>query len=764
MRRLLFSILCLCSTLMLYSQAYSGRILDEKNTPIPYVNVVLLQVSDSTFINGCITNHEGKFILGNDLAISKIVLKISHVGYRTQIIQPQTYELGDVLLVEEGNALQEVVIKVKKPLFDLNSGVLTANVKGTIYNKLGTASDVLRQLPFVIDKGGKIEVFGRGIPLIFLNNRQIRNENELEQLKSENIKDIQIILNPGSQYSSNVESVIKIATLRPQDEGLGGAFSVRGKQKRMFVHNEQLDVTYRKGGWDLFSTISYNGDKWRQSQIGKEFFTHNDDKYSIFNNGNIGFENKNLNLVGGLNFNQKHNHIGFRYSFSKSFDVPAYIRYDDCYSMKNEVLTPYSINNETERNGSAHYINTYYRRESENKSTLNLEATVVTRNNFRSDVAVENRERQEIIVPSEGSDKSDLYVFKVWGNCRLWNGSLEIGAEGTRTINKQIYITKNQDMLFLRNTITEVKQNALSTYVSYTKNWKHLSANVGLRHEYVSYDYFLNGEKDVYDDYHNFFPSISVSYKKDKFAVSFSYRTTFIRPYYNALRSNISYTDSFNYESGNPNLKTNVNHRLGILIHYNDFTMDLNYRFRVDDIMLYQYLYKNNPIVMTSFTNHDRRMFYANISYSPSISFWKPTFELGLSSQNMCYKGYDYDKPVFNYGWRNMFLLPNNWMMTFNLYGSSYGHTGFEVSRPTFNSDVSIKKSFGKTLDLYLGAMDLFNTYRERWIIRMQDDISYEKWNDIDYRCFYVRAVLKLNKASNKYKGGTAGASERSRL
>lgn len=278
MRRLLFSILCLCSTLMLYSQAYSGRILDEKNTPIPYVNVVLLQVSDSTFINGCITNHEGKFILGNDLAISKIVLKISHVGYRTQIIQPQTYELGDVLLVEEGNALQEVVIKVKKPLFDLNSGVLTANVKGTIYNKLGTASDVLRQLPFVIDKGGKIEVFGRGIPLIFLNNRQIRNENELEQLKSENIKDIQIILNPGSQYSSNVESVIKIATLRPQDEGLGGAFSVRGKQKRMFVHNEQLDVTYRKGGWDLFSTISYNGDKWRQSQIGKEFFTHNDDK------------------------------------------------------------------------------------------------------------------------------------------------------------------------------------------------------------------------------------------------------------------------------------------------------------------------------------------------------------------------------------------------------------------------------------------------------------------------------------------------------
>lgn len=764
MRRILVTFFFVYSIFVIYSQTYTGRILDGQQTPIPYANVVLLQVSDSTFIGGCITDNEGKFILENGWAVSNIALKISHVGYRTKIIQPQTYELGDILLVEEGNALQEVVIKAQKPVFDMKSGVLTADVKGTIYSKLGTASEVLRQLPFVIDKGSKIEVFGRGTPLIYLNNRQIRNENELEQLKSEDIKDVQIIMNPGSQYSSNVESVIKITTLRPQTEGLGGTLSVRGRQKRMFVHNEQLDVTYRKGGLDLFSTISYNEDKWRQSQIGKEYFIHNDDKYNIFNKGNIGFENKNLNLIGGFNYIQGHNHIGLRYSFSKSFDVPAYIRYDDCYSMKNDDLIPYSINNETERSGTVHYINTYYRREYENKSTLNVEATFVNRNNSRFDVAVEDREKQEIVVPSEGNDKSDLYAFRAWGNFPLWNGSLEIGTEGSKTINKQTYMMKNQNMLFLHSTTTDVKQNALSTYLSYTKNWKHLSVNVGLRHEYVNYDYFLNGEKDMYDEYHNLFPSISVSYKKNKFAMAFSYRTTFIKPYYNALRSNISYTDSFNYESGNPNLKTNVNHRLGLLIHYNDFTVDLNYRFRVNDIMLYQYLYEDNPIVMTSFTNHDRRIFYTGISYSPSIFLWKPTFNVGLSIQNMRYKGNDYDKPIFSYGWRNMFLLPNNWLVTFDLNGASYGHSGFEVSRPTFNSNVSIKKSFGKTLDLYWGVMDLFNTYRERWIMRMQDNISYEKWNDIDYRCFYVRAVVKLNKASNKYKGGTAGASERSRL
>ena len=764
MRRILVTFFCVYSVFVIYSQTYTGRILDGQQTPIPYANVVLLQVSDSTFIGGCITDNEGKFILENGLHVSNIALKISHVGYRTKMIQPQTYELGDILLVEEGNALQEVVIKAQKPVFDMKSDVLTADVKGTIYSKLGTASEVLRQLPFVIDKGSKIEVFGRGTPLIYLNNRQIRNENELEQLKSEDIKDVQIIMNPGSQYSSNVESVIKITTLRPQTEGLGGTLSVRGRQKRMFVHNEQLDVTYRKGSLDLFSTISYNGDKWRQSQIGKEYFIHNDNKYSIFNKGNIGFENKNLNLVGGFNYTQGHNHIGFRYSFSKTFDVPAYIRYDDCYSMKNDDLTPYSINNETNRNGVVHYINTYYRREYENKSTLNVEATFVNRNNSRFDVAIENREEQKIVVPSEGNDKSDLYAFRVWGNFLLWNGSLEIGTEGSKTKNEQIYMMKKQNMLFLHSTITDVKQNALSTYFSYTKNWKHLSANVGLRHEYVNYDHFLNGEKDMHDEYHNLFPSISVSYKKDKFAMSFSYRTTFIKPYYNALRSNISYTDSFNYESGNPDLKTNVNHRLGLLIHYNDFIVDLNYRFRVNDIMLYQYLYEDNPIVMTSYTNHDRRIFYTGISYSPSIFLWKPTFNVGLSIQNMYYKGNDYDKPIFSYGWRNMFLLPNNWLVTFDLNGASYGHSGFEVSRPTFNSNVSIKKSFGKTLDLYWGVMDLFNTYRERWIMRMQDNISYEKWNNIDYRCFYVRAVVKLNKASNKYKGGTAGASERSRL
>ena len=157
MRRILVTFFCVYSVFVIYSQTYTGRILDGQQTPIPYANVVLLQVSDSTFIGGCITDNEGKFILENGLHVSNIALKISHVGYRTKMIQPQTYELGDILLVEEGNALQEVVIKAQKPVFDMKSGVLTADVKGTIYSKLGTASEVLRQLPFVIDKGSKID-------------------------------------------------------------------------------------------------------------------------------------------------------------------------------------------------------------------------------------------------------------------------------------------------------------------------------------------------------------------------------------------------------------------------------------------------------------------------------------------------------------------------------------------------------------------------------------------------------------------------------
>ena len=41
----------------------TGKVIDEQQQPVPYANIVLLSLPDSTFVAGSISNEEGAFSL-----------------------------------------------------------------------------------------------------------------------------------------------------------------------------------------------------------------------------------------------------------------------------------------------------------------------------------------------------------------------------------------------------------------------------------------------------------------------------------------------------------------------------------------------------------------------------------------------------------------------------------------------------------------------------------------------------------------------------
>ena len=49
------------------TQDFGGRVLDEKGEPIPYVNVVLLSLPDSAFVQGAMTDEQGMFNIVTDI-------------------------------------------------------------------------------------------------------------------------------------------------------------------------------------------------------------------------------------------------------------------------------------------------------------------------------------------------------------------------------------------------------------------------------------------------------------------------------------------------------------------------------------------------------------------------------------------------------------------------------------------------------------------------------------------------------------------------
>ena len=74
------------------------------------------------------------------------------------------------------------------------------------------------------------EIAGRGKPEIYINNKKVRNEAELERLSADEILLAEIITNPGVEYGAEVTCVIKLKTIRKTGEGWSGNFSANYSQ------------------------------------------------------------------------------------------------------------------------------------------------------------------------------------------------------------------------------------------------------------------------------------------------------------------------------------------------------------------------------------------------------------------------------------------------------------------------------------------------------------------------------------------------------
>ena len=68
-----------------------GRIVDVHHRPIDFANVALLNVRDSSLINGGVTNENGQFVIPCDAR--KAIVRVSCVGY---ITTSNTYNIGKI--------------------------------------------------------------------------------------------------------------------------------------------------------------------------------------------------------------------------------------------------------------------------------------------------------------------------------------------------------------------------------------------------------------------------------------------------------------------------------------------------------------------------------------------------------------------------------------------------------------------------------------------------------------------------------------------
>ena len=748
--------------LTVLSQGLKGIVVDEDSEPIGFTNLCVIDKTDSTFIMGCASDADGRFKLRYHGDRENKLLRISSIGYETLILPFPPKDSITIILHETPNSINEVIVEGHRPLMKMVEGDLVTNIDNTILSRLGTAVDVLSQMPLIMtDTKGSLTVMGYGKPLVYVDNRLVRDMEELRQLMSDRIKTISIITNPGGKYPSGTQSVINITTSKMKYKGLGGDLLFQAQQRKKFCPHGILNLNYNMEEHYFFLSASMFDYGQYQEQKTQTVFYFDNNPNSIKQEGQSDFHEKKIYLSIGDNWQITENRtIGVKLQYMKPLDSPlnSYFNYD--YNKEQSSYT-----NSTTGHGRYYYLNAYYIDELSPNYTFGIDGTVYYTSFFQTRDISETIDSITNSVNSSHTYSNNLYSIRAWGEAKTPMGKVECGAEYGHTRSHQDYNMFNlQVAKDLPNNRTKDIESNIGVYVGLSNNWKSFSFNANLRLEHVRSNYFLDGNKQEENSkiYNHLLPSLSISYKQNGITASLSYKASTLRPPYSAMKSDINYNSKYDYEGGNPSLKPAVNNQLTLMGIYKDFLLIASFTNIKNGVLYYSQLFNNKPIVLTSYCNNNWCKWQTSISFSPVISCWRPSLTVNYSQQEMRLGDMNYNSPIIGFEWKNMLTINKDWSIILNLEGYTAGNDELYLQESRFSSDFSVKKSF-KNLDVYIGANDIFNQNRERYEISSYG-IYFKKWSNPDTRCIYLRLAYRFNPQKTKYKGDSSGRSELRRL
>lgn len=762
--------LVLYSTVAKAQQTIRGWITDEQRSPIEYANVIVLSVCDSSLVTGAVTDKAGAFQLSVS-ADAQVFLRVSGVGYeRRNVSLPLA---ADTLqLKAEAKAMEGVTVTAQRPKMAIRNDALVTTIVGSSLAKAGSGNDVLKRIPLLTGKEGSYSVVGRGAAVIYINNRKITDATEIERLNSSDIKDVEVITNPGARYDATVSAVIRIHTVRKVGDGFG--FDVRTSAyywENWDTYN-QLNMYYRRNGLELTAGSAYN----LSNNLTRLATTNEVQTTNLWTNKWISdFSSRNTYnnymLTAAYEFNTNHA-IGAR--FFSNLLVGANYEHGKFSTdvIKNNVLYDHiesQIQNRStaipNKSLSAYYVgkvgklnidfNTdyYYGEETELRTTTEQSANYDNRT-----------------VTSAGTHANKFFATKLVLSHPLFGGSLSVGNENTFTNHEQSYT--NQEGI-VANAASTIKERNNAFFFEYSRLTPIGRLMAGLRYEHVNSDYYDQGVYSTEHSrtYNQCFPSLTFATQIKKVGLQLSYSVKTSRPSYNQLGTDVLYINRFTRQSGNPTLKPETLHNITLVSSWNWLTFVANYTQTHNKIMYWNEQESTDENI-TNLRYRNFKRFPAltlSLTAAPTIGIWSPQLTLFCQKQwfdiERLGSKFDLNKPIWGIKWNNSFEFRHDWTAEAFLQVNSKGITeNTELIRSTSAFNFSVRKVFlNDRLSVTVGVNDLFNRSANQSLL-YTNNLSIEIKQEFDSRDFYVTLRYKFNTARSKYKGTGAGQSERNRF
>ena len=664
------------------------------------------------------------------------------------------------------------MVKSSLPKEKTITGGKSTRIVGTTLAKVGTAKQVIGHLSGVyLKKDGCIEVAGKGTPIIYVNDKLLRDPQELERLKSEDVQKIEVLTSPGAKYDANTSSVIRIFTLKNKEDGWTlDVMSKDGYAERTDM-SQQINWGYKHNKLETMASIRYDL-VHKLSDSSYDITTHVDSLWQ--QQATTHDYGKNHTLSGNLAFN-------YNFSLSTSIGAQYDISLQPTAKTHSHNLTEVFANQEyydswnTSEDVDSHRQQTHtlnaFLNSTLGKWTFSLNGCFLSSTNKpQSSISEQSERYQDYTAATHERTNNRLWAFKYLMSRNIGMGELSLGAEYTST---RRHTTFSGYAGVLEGTNDKIHDYNLAGFADWQmKLSEHTKWGIGLRYEHVIYDFFEDQIKSDLESkvYNNIFPTLSFSSAIGQVNYGFDYHVRTIRPAYEMLKSAVNYGNRLTYMSGTPSLQPTYIHELGVNAAYKVLNIQMGFNHYKDDIFFnIEQLAGNEKVSVNKFTNHpSRNEMTAAISYAPTFGFWHPMLAANMNYQWLEVEHLGEAKNMDGISailqWENSFRLPSQWLIRLDGLFMSAGKRQNMSTKSSGAVNMSIYKEWmnGK-LSCLLEATDLFHIQKEVFTLYFSKTKEYSSSSS---NTCGVSLTLRysLNGKSTKYKGTGAGEEELRRL
>ncbi|MCR4808902.1 MAG: TonB-dependent receptor [Prevotella sp.] len=791
------------------TQDWGGRVIDEKGEPMPYVNVVLLSLPDSAFVQGAMTDVDGVFKIVTDL--NQGLFKVTSVGYQTLYInagQDLTIQMK-----EDTQLLSEVVINGQLPKTHVKGDAMRTTVAGTILEKAGTISDALSKIPLLeAERDGGVKVLGRGDAEVYINGRRVQDMKELSRLRSDQIQHVDVVQNPGARYAASVKAVVRITLKKAQGEGLSFQNSTQFMYQYGGSLNDNFTANYRTGGLDV------TGSFWVGTYNHYKGLQVNDMLYYVGPNQVTGHSTQEIRHPWHAWSPQ----LQLNYMVNENHTFGAYYKYDHTPSgetkgdyltdmFENGILTEHSASYIWQNQSvKKHIFNAYYIGK---LGQLGIDLNI---DGLFDDTKTPGRTKETSLTPDpslggEGSiysqggnamkdvttplptaggggafrtiNSNTLSGNNFWASKLIFSypvlkGNLSLGGEYSYNHRTDAYTFQASDYVPVKATDTEINEKSAAAFVEYGRQFGKVFAQAGLRYEHLTNDYFDFGKRqdEVCRDYGDWFPTATISAPIGKLQLNLSYRRDIQRPAYSNLTSSTIYINRYTYQSGNPYLKPTYNHSLVLNAAYQWANMTVEYGRMKNSVTMSTEPFPGSEDQLVSLVRpinsaDDYNQFELSLSARPTIGCWHPMWYAFTVFQN--YKTptangsiNTLNKPYVTLIWNNDIELPYSFRLSANAQWASKGdYNNFSITAQRFNLTLGVQRDFNLRrlgqLTLDVRCADIFNTNKTTALVYGIRELATA---NPGRRTFLIDLVWKFNEARSKYRGSGAGEKQKARM